>query len=122
MLLAGPISHTSTQYIDFVDFLHFNGSVYQLFCSFWWVLSFACSCHYPRMLCQVFWSQVEYKIVCFISLICSRICSLNWESARSFGSNLSLSLPVMCLDYIYIKIVQNSRYFNFIVNDVTAFI
>ena len=33
-LLAGPISHTSTQYIDFVDFLHFNGSVYQLFCSF----------------------------------------------------------------------------------------
>ena len=34
MLLAGPISHTSTQYIDFVDFLHFNASVYQLFCSF----------------------------------------------------------------------------------------
>ena len=34
MLLAGPISHTSTQYIDFVDVLHFNGSVYQLFCSF----------------------------------------------------------------------------------------
>ena len=34
MLLAGPISHTSTQYVDFVDFLHFNGSVYQLFCSF----------------------------------------------------------------------------------------
>ena len=29
MLLAGPISHTSTQYTDFVDFLHFNGSVYQ---------------------------------------------------------------------------------------------
>ena len=25
-----------------------------------------CSCHYPRMLCHVFWSQVEYKIVCFI--------------------------------------------------------
>ena len=25
MLLAGPISHTSTQYTDFVDFLHFNG-------------------------------------------------------------------------------------------------
>ena len=24
---------------------------------------------YPRMLCQVFWSQVEYKIVCFISFI-----------------------------------------------------
>ena len=28
------ISHTSTQYTDFVDFLHFNGSVYQLFRSF----------------------------------------------------------------------------------------
>ena len=25
MLLAGPISHTSTQYIDFVDFLYFTG-------------------------------------------------------------------------------------------------
>ena len=24
------------------------------------------SCHYPRMLCHVFWSQVEYKIICFI--------------------------------------------------------
>ena len=34
MLLAGPISHTSTQYTDLVDFLHFNGSVCQLFCSF----------------------------------------------------------------------------------------
>ena len=30
--------------------------------------SFACSCHYPRMLCHVFWSQVEYKIVYFIYL------------------------------------------------------
>ena len=34
MLLAGPISHTSTQYIDFVDFLYFTGFVYHLFCSF----------------------------------------------------------------------------------------
>ena len=25
-----------------------------------------CSCHYPRMLCHGFWSQVEYKIICFI--------------------------------------------------------
>ena len=37
-------------------FAHFSGC---------WA-SFACSCHYPRMLCHVFWSQVEYKIVCFI--------------------------------------------------------
>ena len=28
-----------------------------------------CSCHYPRMLCHVFRSQVEYKIVCFIYLV-----------------------------------------------------
>ena len=34
VLLAGPISHTSTQYIDFVDFLYFTGFVYHLFCSF----------------------------------------------------------------------------------------
>ena len=27
MLLAGPISHTSTQYIDFVNFLYFTGFV-----------------------------------------------------------------------------------------------
>ena len=31
MLLAGPISHTSTQYIDFVNFLYFTGFVYYLF-------------------------------------------------------------------------------------------
>ena len=23
---------------------------------------------YPKMLCHIFWSQVEYKIVCFISV------------------------------------------------------
>ena len=40
-------------------FAHFSGC---------WA-SFACSCHYPRMLCHVFWSQVEYKIVCFISWV-----------------------------------------------------
>ena len=34
VLLAGPISHTSTQYIDFVDFLYVTGFVYHLFCSF----------------------------------------------------------------------------------------
>ena len=39
-------------------FAHFSGC---------WA-SFACICHYPRMLCHVFWSQVEYKIVCFITV------------------------------------------------------
>ena len=34
MLLAGPISHTSTQYIDFVGFLHFTGFVYHYFTHF----------------------------------------------------------------------------------------
>ena len=34
VLLAGPISHTSTQHIDFVNFLHFTGFVYHLFYSF----------------------------------------------------------------------------------------
>ena len=28
------LDNSSSQYIDFVNFLHFNGSVYQLFCSF----------------------------------------------------------------------------------------
>ena len=29
-----------------------------------------CSCHsYPRIQCHVFWSQVEYKIVCFIFVL-----------------------------------------------------
>ena len=37
-------------------FAHFSGC---------WA-SFACSCHYPRMLCHVFWSKVD-KIVCFIT-------------------------------------------------------
>ena len=32
VLLAVPISHTGTQYTDFVNFLHFNRSIYQLFC------------------------------------------------------------------------------------------
>ena len=30
MLLAEPICHTSTQYIDFVDFLYFTGFVYHI--------------------------------------------------------------------------------------------
>ena len=40
-------------------FAHFSGC---------WA-SFSCGCHYPRMLCHVFWSQVEYKIIRFIYLI-----------------------------------------------------
>ena len=36
-----------------------------------------CSCHYPRMLCHVFWNQVEYKIVCFISGLLVEIWSIS---------------------------------------------
>ena len=66
MLLAGPISHTSTQYIDFVDFLHFNGSVYQLFCSFsgCWA-SFVCSCH-SILGCCVAFCGVKLSIRSFV--------------------------------------------------------
>ena len=31
MLLAGPMSHTSTQYIDYVDLLYFTRFVHHLF-------------------------------------------------------------------------------------------
>ena len=64
MLLAGPISHTSTQYTNFVDFLHFNGFVYQLFCSFWCVLSFP-SCH-SILECCVTFSGVKLSIKSFV--------------------------------------------------------
>ena len=67
-------------------FAHFSGC---------WA-SFACNCHYPRMLCHVFWSQVEYKIVCFIYL--SKFLFL-WKllqfrpSNQSF-TNISSSLKI----------------------------
>ena len=62
MLLAGPLSHMGTQYIDFVDFLHFTGFVYHLFYSFLVgvELSLCTVVILSRMWCHVFWSQVEY--------------------------------------------------------------
>ena len=45
--------------------------------------SFVCSCHYPRMLCHVFWSQVEYKIVCFIPF-CRRSATSHDDSKTDF--------------------------------------
>ena len=47
-------------------FAHFSGC---------WA-SFACSCHYPRTLCHVFWSQVEYKIV-WLLLPITWICQIS---------------------------------------------
>ena len=65
MSLPGPISQTSTQYIDFVDFLHFTGFLYHLFYGILVgvELPLRVIVTHPRMLCHVFWSQVEYKIV-----------------------------------------------------------
>ena len=49
-------------------FAHFSGC---------WA-SFVCSCHYPRMLCYVFCSQVEYKIVCFIYMFITMHLQRKW--------------------------------------------
>ena len=45
---------------------------------------------YPRMLCHVFWSQVEYKIVCFIFDI--------FEGKECCPANLH-NKPISCLMY-----------------------
>ena len=66
MLLAGPISHTSTQYIDFVDFLYFTGFVYHLFCSFSGCFpSVVCSCHSIPECCAMF-SGVKLSMGSFV--------------------------------------------------------
>ena len=70
-------------------FAHFSGC---------WA-SFACSCPYPRMLCHVFWSQVEYKIVCFIweiitrlKISCCPVHGLIYEGTRNWKIDLVWSL------------------------------
>ena len=66
MLLAGPISHTSTQYIDFVDFLYFTGFVYHLFAHFSGCrASFVCSCH-SVLECCVMFSGVKLSMGSFV--------------------------------------------------------
>ena len=75
MLLAGPIFHTSTQYIDFVDFLHFTGFVCHLFCSFLVgiELPLCVAVTLSQNAVSFFLGrQVEYKIVCFISCFMSQ--------------------------------------------------
>ena len=62
MLLAGTVSYTSTQYIDFVDFLYFPGFVYHLFCSF------SCSCHSIPECCVMF-SGVKLSMGLFVLLL-----------------------------------------------------
>ena len=69
MLLTGPISHTSTQYIDYVEILNISLDLSAIYFVHFSVLaSFVYSCHSILECCHVFWSQVEYKIVCFIYL------------------------------------------------------
>ena len=67
-------------------FAHFSGC---------WA-SFACSCHYPRMLCHVFWSQVEYKIVCFIIAYYLDLSNFLLESGLSYFRVLPICLIVVC--------------------------
>ena len=58
------------------------------------------------MLCHVFWSQVEYKIVCFISIL-NR--ALSW-AITSFGNKFCLkkrSKLIKALDNrFYVKFMQ----------------
>ena len=59
MLLAGPISHTSTQYIDLVDFLYFTGFVYYLFLFFLVGVELPLCAVVTLSQNVVLWSQVE---------------------------------------------------------------
>ena len=68
MLLAGPISHTSTQYIDYVEILNISLDLSTIYFSRFGGCraSFVYSFHCILDCCHVFWSQVEYKIISFI--------------------------------------------------------
>ena len=53
MLLAGPVSYTSTQYIDFVEIFNISLDLSTIYFPYFsgYRASFACSCHSnPRML------------------------------------------------------------------------
>ena len=66
VLLAGPISHTSTQYGFCRNFKHFTGFVNHSFAHFsgCWA-SFVYSCH--SIVKNALACFLEYKIVCFIT-------------------------------------------------------
>ena len=75
-------------------FAHFSGC---------WA-SFACGCHYPRMLCHVFWSQIEYKIVCFISGCCY------WDKTIEISNGSTVLVPHVVstsLRYHLVKIYED---------------
>ena len=66
VLLAGPISQTSFQHMDFVNIFNVSLDLSTIYFAHW-VLSFLCVwlLFYPRKLYPLFLSQVEYKIVLF---------------------------------------------------------
>ena len=99
MLLAGPVSHTSTQYIDFVDFLHFNGSVYR-------VLSFLCV---TILECCVTFSGVKLSIrsfVLFKLLPLSSVVFIMSGSSLTLISHLFLILENFQNTYLTLNILR----------------
>ena len=67
MLLAGPIAHTSTQYIDFVDVFYISldlSTIYFAHFSECWA-SFVCSCHSIPECCVMF-SGVKLSMGSFV--------------------------------------------------------
>ena len=74
MLLAGPIFHASTEYIDFVDFstFHWIGLPFILVILVGIELPLCVVVTLSQNAVSFFWSQVEYKSVCFISCLMSQ--------------------------------------------------
>ena len=62
---------SSTQYIDFVEILNLSLDLSTIYFAHFsgCCASFVYRCHSILECCHVFWSQVEYKIVCFIYLL-----------------------------------------------------
>ena len=70
VLLAGPISHTSTQYIDFVGFFYISldfSTIYFAHFSGYWA-SFVCSCH-SILECCIMFSGVKLSMGSFVLLL-----------------------------------------------------
>ena len=68
VLLAGPVSHTSTQYKNFVGIFNISPNLSTIYCahfSRYWH-SYVYSCHSVLECCNLF-SGVEYKTVLFCS-------------------------------------------------------
>ena len=63
--MAGPISHTSIQYMDFVEIFSVALDLSAIYFSVELPLCLVTLLLYLRMPYPVFWSQVEYKIVLF---------------------------------------------------------